>query len=147
VNVNMGFDVSGFIRKGNAIGRAVSTESDVAVRTVAMNIFNGAIKNLSGLHHKASIHCGNAGKLPVHVVTGTLRRSMNVQKISNGHWIVFSDNRIANYNKFVHNGTIKTGEKGQAFLGDAVKTERANGQKEISGSVANIITKENLKLS
>lgn len=49
----------------------------------------------------------NAGTLPVPIVWGQLRKSIQMRRISSQIGTVYSDSQIANYNVYVHYGTRK----------------------------------------
>ena len=64
----------------------------------------------------------NAGKLPVPVVYGWLRRSIKSARLTDALGVVYSDDNVAFYNRFVHDGTRYM--KPRPFLKDAVDDRR-----------------------
>jgi len=64
----------------------------------------------------------NAGKFPIPVVTGQLRRSIKQIRFNTVFGAVYSDPAIAPYNKWVHDGTRYM--KKRPFLQNAVDSRR-----------------------
>ena len=63
---------------------------------------------------------------PVSVNTGTLKRSLKMQRVFKGKFKIFADATIANYAIYVHEGTSRM--KARPFLDDAVDTVLADGR-------------------
>jgi len=110
-----GVDTFGWQRKRNAILRELTKTIPVVVQKSSDELHKKVNDNLLG-----NIYI--PGKLPVRVITSTLRRSMKRKKISKYIVSLFSDENIASYNKYVHWGTRKLLPR--RFLTDAVNERR-----------------------
>ena len=93
---------------------ALAAQSAKSVAQSADFIFGKAMENLSGDHPSPLTTKGGVqyfpapdggAAIPVRVLTGTLRRSMKMRLESPVHWVVLSDNQVAEYNYWVHDGT------------------------------------------
>lgn len=68
---------------------------------------------------------------PVSVNTGQFRRAHKSERIGRGVWRVYGDSQVANYFKWVHNGTINV--KPRPTIGKAVQEFNGSGRiKEIA---------------
>jgi len=85
----------------------------------------------------------NAGILPVPVVYGQLRRSIKSVRMTPTLGAVYSDDNIAPYNKFVHDGTRKM--QPRPFLQMAVTVNRPLIHKYIEKKLRTLIKKVGLK--
>ena len=85
----------------------------------------------------------NAGILPVPVVYGQLRRSIKSVRFTPTLGAVYSDDNIAPYNKFVHDGTRKM--KPRPFLQMAVIANRPLIKKKIERELHKLVRKVGLK--
>jgi hypothetical protein len=64
----------------------------------------------------------NAGTLPVPIVWGQLRKSIQWKRFTPVMAAVFSDGNIANYNVYVHDGTAKM--RPRRFVSDTAKERK-----------------------
>jgi HK97 gp10 family phage protein len=80
------------------------------------------IKNLSGPHYKIGTSGPQTGRMPIPRMTGDLARSLAHQKLSDLLYRIYSDQKIAPYAKFVHDGTKRM--KPRRYLYDAVKAKK-----------------------
>jgi len=91
---------------------------DDIAEEVASEILDKAVDNVNG----PKIGPGeqtDTQPYPVAVRTGTLKRSLKLEKLGKGKRKVFADQNVANYACWVHDGTSKMRER--PFLDDAVE--------------------------
>ena len=105
---------AGWKVKQRNIEVALAAQSAKSVAKSTDFVFGKAMENLSGDH--PSPLTSKSGRqyfpareggaaIPVRVLTTTLRRSMKMKPVSPVHWVVLSDNQVAEYNYWVHDGT------------------------------------------
>ena len=88
----------------------------------AQEVYDKAVDNLSGpgIHPNEKGSNNSAiGEMPVPRRTGNLARSMKNRKLSRFEYAIYSDERTADYAKFVHDGTRRM--RPRRFLGDVVR--------------------------
>jgi HK97 gp10 family phage protein len=78
--------------------------------------------------------------LPVGRVTGTLARSAKLTRISTVECAIWQDPQIANYGKFVHDGTKYT--RPRRYLYDAVQNNKAFIRNSLKKMLKNAIASE-----
>ena len=108
--------------KLKAVQRELVVTVPPMIAEAADEVLKRSLKNLSGGRYLP-------GTLPVRLVTGYLRRSMRRLMLSRFAHAVFSDERIANYNKYVHDGTRNM--RPRRFLGDVISERRASIQNKL----------------
>jgi len=118
----------GWIAKSYSINKAIPNIVEQAV-TYGIDILHSAVlKNVSGPAY-GTVNgrpirgfLTNAGKLPVPVVTGALRRSILKERIQPNLGVVYSSNALAKYNRYVHYGTRKMAPR--RFVEDAARERK-----------------------
>jgi len=114
-------DISGWQKKYKKIVEELAPGIARAVDFGMDTLHQEVIKNVTGMHYKPPGAPDEPlkGSYPVPVVTGTLRRSIKGIRINSVLGVIASDQNIANYNKFVHDGTRYM--KPRRFMLDALK--------------------------
>ena len=119
-------DTTGWKLKSAAVKSTLMPSIALVVKEAAQDIYNRANENLSGpgINPKVKGADNSAiGEMPVPRRTGNLARSLKQQPLTPGLSAVFTDEREANYGKYVHDGTRYM--KPRRYLGDVVS---ARGQ-------------------
>lgn len=128
------FDTSKFDLRCKRVQRIVAEVGAKVIKEGAQDIYNETGKKLKGPHY--GYHTGprggyvpnypegggQKGKVPIPRLTGTLAKSLQMRPLSTLTWAVYADDRMANYAKFIHDGTRHM--RPRRFLKDTF-TERA----------------------
>ncbi len=145
-------DISGWEKKSEAVKTAFRTSAAVEILKAAQEIFDASIVNLSG--PTVSPITSRTGRqyfpppkggasMPVRVLTGFLRRSMHRKPISEMQWLIWQDETIANYGKWVHDGTSKM--IARRYLGDPVRIKGPQLKEKLAKNLKEAIRKEGQK--
>jgi len=113
------FDASRWFSKSERVRKTAFTAASRSISEIAKDIYQKSQKNLKGPHYKPGGEVSFAGNYPVPRVTGTLARSLKIKKFNPVLWAVFADSQVANYAKFIHEGT--KGMRPRRFIGDVVE--------------------------
>lgn len=137
-------DITKWKIKDKRIRLALAHVGAAAILQSAQQVYNAADKNLSGpqitpgLKDEAGI-----GEMPIPRRTGTLARSLTMTPLSSVVIAVWSNSNIANYNKFVHDGTKFM--RPRRFLADPVSQLGPQLEKQIRDLVLKAIRIEGRK--
>ena len=101
--------------KLKAVQRQIAVAVPPIIAKQADDVMRRTVRNLGGARYLP-------GTLPVRLVTKKLRGSIRRLMLNKYAHVVFSDDREAFYNKFVHDGTRKM--RPRRFLGDVVRERR-----------------------
>ena len=118
--------------KLKAVQRAIAIEIPPIIAKEADDVLKRTIRNLDGTVYRK-------GKLPVRMITTNLKRSMTRRKLNNFTHVVYQDNNVASYGKFVHFGTRKL--KPRRFLGDVIRDRKDAIQRIFYAKILNVIRK------
>jgi len=117
--------------KSKQVQLIIATQGAKLLTLAAQDVFTRTLKNLSGPNYGVRTSLGGVqtpksgpgtGKMPVPRVSGNLARSLKLVPVSVFIWSIYSDQRIANYAKYVHNGTRYM--RPRRFLGDVIRQRR-----------------------
>ncbi len=138
-------DTSRFILKSRAVKLALAKAGAREILKGAQEIYDAADKNLSGPHYKPGQP--HKATMPIARITGNLSNSLKLTPLSSTVVAVWSDPKIANYNRYVHDGT--KGKKGKRkrmkprrFIGAPVNERRPAIQGRIRRQVLLAIRKD-----
>ena len=109
-------DVSQFQHLLDRCRDAINTSAHEAVQRVAADLHDETIKSVRGIQYKP-------GELPVTYVSGNLHDSIQDKEVTPVHHTILQDEQIAEYGKWVHDGT-KRGLLPRRYLGDPLEKMR-----------------------
>jgi len=112
------FDANRWFSKSEKVRKTAFTAASRSISDIAKDIYQKAQKNLKGPHYQPGKGVSFAGNYPVPRVSGDLARSLKIKKFNPVLWAVFADSQVANYAKFIHEGT--KGMRPRRFIGDVV---------------------------
>ena len=132
--MEVGFDTTGWQLKTARVKHAFAETAQRVLMAAAQEIYDKTGEKLKGPHY--GYHTGPRGgyvpsypkmgsmkgKVPIPHLTGTLARSLKLTPISTLAWAIWCDPRIADYAKYVHDGTKKM--KPRRFLKDTMDERR-----------------------
>ena len=146
-------DISRFNAKIAAIIQNHPAACKKAVDYGSDEIFKGAEANLTGPRYGMTKTKsggqkpnypeggGQRGQMPIPIITGTLRRSLQRVRPSDYLAVVFANKEQAIYARAVHEGITGTRRRPRRFLGDVVRLKRDSIKKEMTRIIKEDIQK------
>lgn len=110
------FDTTGWDKKDARIKAAIRVAAEKACMTGAQEIYDRTAEKLAGPHYGYKTGPrggyvpdypeggGAKGQIPIPRLSGNLARSLKMTPLSILAWAIWSDERIAKYAKYVHDG-------------------------------------------
>lgn len=143
-------DASKFNLKLARVKIAFEKQAKESFTKAAQKIYMETAENLRGPSYGVRTTKGGiqvpqrgpgTGKMPVPRITGTLARSLKLEPLNDKmSFVVYNDPQIADYAKWVHNGTKKM--PARRYLGDVVKKNKAymlkTAEKEILRAIQGV---------
>lgn len=126
--------------KKRALEQILATKIPILVNECSQEIMRATIQNLSGPQIKPGVTgAREIGKMPVPRRTGMLVHSVKNVSVGYGARMIYADEKVANYAKYVHNGTRKM--RPRRFLGDVVRERRQAFENRWRYTLINAINK------
>jgi len=139
LRAQLSFNAKRWFGKTKMVRMEVARTYEKSLKEIAQDLYKRSQANLKGPHYQPGKEPNYAGHYPVPRVTGTLARSLKYSRIFPHLWAVFADSKIANYAKFIHDGTKKM--RPRQFIGDVVSERKGIYFKKLRNNIIKAIRK------